>query len=425
MLVWQFVFWSSLAVVIYSYIGYPLLLFLIRTLRKGDRHSYSEAYRPPVCLLISAYNEEKVLRKKIENSLGLNYPQDKLRILVASDGSDDRTVAIAGDYADLGVEVFHRPNRAGKSAVLNEVMNAITEEVVVFTDANSLFAEDAIEKIVSHFENPSIGCVVGKLRYVDKHTTSVSKGEGLYWRYEGLLSMLESSLGSVLVANGSIFGIRRDLFTHLCPEVANDFQLPIDIGSHGYGVVYEPGAVAFERSTIFWQEEFKRKVRIILRGLTGYSLMRGKLKGLRSFQFISHKLLRWLVGPLLFLTLLSNAMLAGESTFFTAALVLQVVLYLAALNGWRVRRTRKPHPLFYVPFYFTMVNLAAVVAVKKFLSGERQSTWDKAESARLSPVGSPGLGVVSELKPHFTRSPALRRSGGVEPSEITEKIAKS
>ena len=113
-MVWQFVFWLSLAVVIYSYIGYPLLLFLIRTLRKGDRYPYSEAYRPPVCLLISAYNEEKVLRKKIENSLGLNYPQDKLRILVASDGSDDRTVEIAGDYADLGIEVFHRPKRSGK-----------------------------------------------------------------------------------------------------------------------------------------------------------------------------------------------------------------------------------------------------------------------------------------------------------------------
>jgi biofilm PGA synthesis N-glycosyltransferase PgaC len=422
---WQFVFWSSLAVVIYSYIGYPLLLFLIRALRNGDRYLYSDDYRPPVCLLISAYNEEKVLRKKIENSLSLNYPHDKLRILVASDGSDDRTVAIAEDYADLGVEVFHGNQRSGKSAVLNDVMNSITEDVVVFTDANSLFAEDAIEKIVSHFENPGIGCVVGKLRYVDKHTTSVSKGEGLYWRYEGLLSMLESSLGSVLVANGSIFGIRRDLFTELCPAVANDFELPIEIGSRGYGVVYEPGAMAFERSTIFWHEEFKRKVRIIVRGLTGYSLMRKKLRGFRSFQFFSHKLLRWVIGPLLFLTLLSNVMLARESVFCAMTLALQVALYLAALNGWRVRRTRKPHALFYVPFYFTMVNLAAVVAIMKFLSGERQSTWDKAESARLSPVGSPGLGVVSEFKPHLAKRPALQRAGGIKPAEITEKIAKN
>lgn len=418
---WQFVFWSSLAIVLYSYIGYPLLLFFIKVLRRNGRYASNNDYRPTVCLLISAYNEEKVLRKKIENSLGLNYPNDKLRVLVASDGSDDRTVAIAGDYEDLGVEVFHRHQRTGKSAVLNDVMESIEEEVVVFTDANSLFAEDAIEKLVSHFQNPNIGCVVGKLRYVDKHTTSVSKGEGLYWRYEGLLSRLESSLGSVLVANGSIFAIRRDLFTKLCPEVANDFQLPIEIGSRGYGVLYESEAMAFERSAIFWQEEFKRKVRIVLRGLTGYSLMRKKLAGLRSFQFFSHKLLRWVIGPLLFVALASNVMLVGESSFYSVMLALQVVFYLAALNGWRVRRARKPHPLFYVPFYFTMVNLAAGVALAKFLSGERQSTWDKAESARLTPVH----GVVSDLKPHLQKRSVLRRAGNVEHTEITEKIAKN
>jgi len=413
---WQFLFWSSLAVVLYSYIGYPLLLFLIRTLKKGDRYPYLDDYRPPVCLLISAYNEEKVLRKKIENSLSLDYPRDKLRILVASDGSDDRTVAIAQDYADLGVEVFHRHQRSGKSAVLNEVLKTINEEVVVFTDANCLFAEDAVAKIVTHFQNPKIGCVVGKLRYVDKHTTSVSKGEGLYWRYEGLLSQLESSLGSVLVANGSIFGIRRELFAELYPSVANDFELPIDIGSRGYGVVYEPNALALERSTIFWQEEFSRKVRIIVRGLTGYSLLRKKLRGFRGFQFFSHKLLRWVIGPILFVAFFSNAILAPGSTFYTVTFVLQVGLYLAALNGWRVRRTRKPHPVFYVPFYFTMVNLAAVVAIKKFLAGERQSTWDKAESARLSPVASPGVGVVTELEPHLTQNPSLQRTGRVGPA---------
>ncbi|UCH82816.1 MAG: hypothetical protein JSW50_10080, partial [Candidatus Latescibacterota bacterium] len=256
-------------------------------------------------------------------------------------------------------------------------------------------------------------------------TTSVSKGEGLYWRYEGLLSRLESSLGRVLVANGSIFGIRRDLFAELYPSVANDFELPIDIGSRGYGVVYEPGALAFERSTIFWEEEFKRKIRIIVRGLTGYSLLRKKLRGFRRFQFFSHKLLRWGIGPLLFFTFMANVALSRDSVFYTLTLLLQVGLYLAALNGWRVRRTRKPHPVYYVPFYFTMVNLAAVVAIAKFLSGERQSTWDKAESARLSPVGSPALRVVTELKPHLTKQPSPQRAKGIEPAEIAEKIAKN
>ncbi|UCG51132.1 MAG: glycosyltransferase family 2 protein [Candidatus Latescibacterota bacterium] len=425
MLVWQFVFWSSLAVVLYSYIGYPLILFLIRKLKRRDRHVYDADYCPSVCLLISAYNEERVIRKKIENSLSLDYPKERYTILVASDGSDDHTVAITEDYQDLGIKLYHRRNRSGKSAVLNDVMKSIGADIVVFTDANSLFAEDALRKIVARFQNPKIGCVVGKLRYVDRHTSSVSKGEGLYWKYEGKLSVLESSLESVLVANGSIFGIRRELFTKLCPEVANDFQIPIEIGSRGYGVVYEPEAVAFETSTVFWQEEFHRKVRIIVRGLTGYSMLRKKLRGFRAWQFFSHKLLRWVIGPLLFLILLSNAMLLEGSSFYALTLGLQLALYLAALNGWRVRRTRKPHPLFYVPFYFTMVNLAAVVAIAKFLSGERQSTWVKAESARFTPARAPEGGVVSELKPIASNEASLQKTDPIESADVAEKVAKN
>jgi biofilm PGA synthesis N-glycosyltransferase PgaC len=422
---WQFVFWSSVSVVLYCYIGYPLILFLAEKFGRRARPARQAGDYPTVCLLISAFNEEKVLRKKIENSLSLDYPKGKLSILVASDGSTDRTVSIARDYDDLGVELFHRPVRSGKSAVLNEALKKVRSDIVVFTDANSMFAEDSLKRLVKHFDDPKIGCVVGKLRYVDGRSTSVSKGEGLYWRYEGMLSVLESSLGSVLVANGSIFAIRRELHPELYPEVANDFQIPIEIGAKGHHVVYEPEAVAFEHSTIFWQEEFQRKVRIIVRGLAGFSKLRGKIRGFRRFQFVSHKLLRWAIGPLMFLVLASNVVLARASVFYTLTLTAQLFLYLAALNGWRMKRTRKPHPLFYLPFYFSMVNLAAAVAILKFVSGERQRVWEKAESARFAPAGAQAQGVVTALRPLAKRDASLGRARVIDPAEVTEKVAKN
>jgi hypothetical protein len=229
----------------------------------------------------------------------------------------------------------------------------------------------------------------------------------------------------VLVANGSIFAIRRGLEPELYPEVANDFQIPIEIGAMGHGVVYEPEAVAFEHSTMFWQEEFQRKVRIIVRGLAGFWKLRGKIRGTRRWQFVSHKLLRWAVGPIMFVALVSNMVLSRDSVFFTLTLVAQLFLYIAALVGWRMKKTRKPHPLFYLPFYFSMVNLAAVVAIAKFMSGERQRVWEKAESARLTPAGAPAQGVVTALRPLAKREASLGRARAIDPAEVTEKVAKS
>lgn len=385
---WQFVFWACVATIAYSYIGYPLILFVISKLRRPRAAiaPLSEEDYPTVCLIISAYNEEKVLRKKIENSLDLDYPSGKLTVCVASDGSDDGTVSIANEYREQGVMLYHRSERSGKSAVLNEVVKELDQDVVVFTDANTFFEKAALLKLVRHFQDSTIGCVVGKLRYVDRHTTAVGKSEGVYWRYEGKISVLESSLRNVLVANGSIFGIRRTLFVELYPEVANDFQMPLDISNQGYAVVYEPEAVALERATIFWHEEFERKVRIVLQGLSGFVKLRRKYHGFKLWQFVSHKLVRWFVGPLMFVALLANAILAEGSAFYAVVLGLQLLLVAAAIGGWRTRRSRRPHPFLYLPAYFIMVNVAAVIAMSRYLSGERLATWDKAESARFAPA---------------------------------------
>ena len=418
---WQFVFWLSLAAIAYTYIGYPLVLFLMTRLTRRHESPFESDELPSVCLVISAFNEEKIIRKKIENSLGLDYPKDRFSILVASDGCDDETCGIAREYEDHGVELFHLQQRTGKSAVLNVAVQQRTEDIVIFTDANSIFADDAITKLVRHFQDPAIGCVVGKLRYIEEEASSVGKGEGVYWRYESTLSQLESSLRSTLVANGSIFGIRRQLFPHLHADIANDFQIPVEIASEGHGVIYEPAAVACEPSTIFWEEEFKRKVRIVLRGLTGFARMRNRFYGFRLWQFVSHKLLRWNVGPMLFVNLLANVMLMEGSVFFTVTFTAQMLFYLLAANGWRMRLTRKPHLLFYIPFYFTMVNLAALVAMAKFISGERQSVWEKSESARVAPASSNGGNTIA-FRPRVEK-PALA-SEGLD-TIPTEKVAKS
>jgi cellulose synthase/poly-beta-1,6-N-acetylglucosamine synthase-like glycosyltransferase len=240
--------------------------------------------------------------------------------------------------------------------------------------------------MAARFAEPEVGCVVGKLMYVETGSTAVGRGESVYWRYEGVVSSLESKLKSVLVANGSIFAARRELLRELYDDVANDFQIPMDIGERGYGVVYEGRARAVERTTVYWQEEFDRKVRIILRGLTGFSRMRHRIRGMRLWQFWSRKLLRWMVGFFLLAALGANVVLAGDSLFYTLTLALQAVFYFAAINGWLTRGTKKPRRSLYVPFYFTMVNASAAVAIVRFLFGHRQRVWDKAESTRVGVV---------------------------------------
>lgn len=378
---WHFLFWASIGTILYSYLGYAVALYVMGLFRRRREARANEASLPSICLVISAFNEEKVIRQKIENSLTLEYPREKKRILVASDGSIDRTVAIARDYDDLGIEVFESKLRTGKSAVLNDVIAERTEDVIVFTDANSLFEIDALTKLCERFADPEVGCVVGRLCYLEEGRSTVGRSESAYWRYEGIMSRLESRIGSVLVANGSIFAARRSLIAELYPEVANDFQIPMDVAAAGGRVVYEPAALALEHSARHWHEEFGRKSRIILRGLTGFGLLRGRIPGLRMWQFWSHKMLRWMVGVFLFLALIANIALAGSATFYTATLVGQLLFYLAAFAGWR-RKSATRMKLLYIPFYFVMVNAAALIAMLRYLVGQRQAVWEIAESTR-------------------------------------------
>jgi biofilm PGA synthesis N-glycosyltransferase PgaC len=379
-LVFKLLFFITLGCILYSYAGYPLVLLVMGIFRRGKKGESEQRY-PSVALIISAYNEERIIREKIENSLKLDYPRDRLRIIVASDGSIDATNEIVREYELQGVQLRAFEKREGKSATLNRSVLGIEEEIIIFSDANSFYQENAIKQLVHGFMDQQVGCVVGRLIYLD-NLSYVGRGEGIYWRYESYLNKLESRLGSVLVATGTIFAIRRELFRPVMQDVANDFQLPAEVASQGYSVVYEPEAIAYEQSTYFCKEEFSRKRRIIVRGLTGYRHLRGHFGGaFRTFQFISRKMLRWWVGPMLPLLYLSSIALIGELPFLVIFL-LQTLFYLLAAVGAMLRRGVVKSRLFLVPFYFVIVNIAALAAIVTYFAGHRLSSWEKAETTR-------------------------------------------
>lgn len=371
---------SIIGVVLYAYAGYPFVLYVLGLFR-GRRIRRDESYNPRVILIISAHNEERIIREKIENSLALDFPKDKLKIVVASDGSNDRTNEIAREYEGHGVVLKAFERREGKSATLNRAVLGLEGDVLVFSDANAFYREDAIRMLVRNLADDDIGCVVGKLVYLSNHSY-VGKGESLYWRYESFLNGLESRVKSVLVGTGTIFAIRRELFFPLAKDVANDFQLPAEVASRGYGVVYEGGAVAYEKSTFFFREEFARKRRIIVRGLTGFRALRGSFGGaFRIFQFISRKLIRWSVGPLMPVLYAANALLLADP-IFRALFVLQNVFYVLAIAGALLRRGGVQSKILFIPFYFVMVNAASFAAIVTYLGGNRLASWEKAETTR-------------------------------------------
>jgi biofilm PGA synthesis N-glycosyltransferase PgaC len=371
---------SILGVVIYAYAGYPLVLYVLGLLRRR-RILRDESYNPRVILIISAHNEERIIREKIENSLALDYPKDRLKIVVASDGSSDRTNEIAREYESHGVVLKAFERREGKSATLNRAVLGLEGDVLVFSDANAFYREDAIRMLVRNLADEDIGCVVGKLVYLSNHSY-VGKGESLYWRYESFLNGLESRIRSVLVGTGTIFAVRRELFFPLAKDVANDFQLPAEVASRGYGVVYEGSAVAYEKSAFFFHEEFARKRRIIVRGLTGFRVLKGNFGGaFRIFQFISRKLIRWCVGPLMPALYAANILLLADPVF-RALFVLQNAFYVLAIVGALLRRGGVQSRILFIPFYFVMVNAASFAAIVTYIGGNRLSSWEKAETTR-------------------------------------------
>lgn len=371
-----FLFWICALSIIYPFVCYPLALFFLGLILAKNVHKAD--ITPTVSLIIATYNEKRVIRQRLENALALDYPKDKLEIVIASEATDG-TNEIVEEYISRGVILKAFPGREGKPSTLYRTVPHTRGEILVFSDANALCKADAIRKLVRSFHDPRIGCVSGRLEYVDPRPATGDTGEGLYWKHEMLLKNLESNLFSLLGANGSIYALRRNLYLPLSKERGDDFELPIQVALQGFGVVLEPEAISIEESAPSISQEFERKVRIISWVIeSALILLWEAIKGKRwllVFQLVSHKILRWLAPFFLFGLLLAN-LGSGFTLFYRMALLAQIILYCAGAAGcigeklgvrlWRVIR------LFY---YFCAINLASLLSWYNFVSRKRQKLW--------------------------------------------------
>ena len=371
------VFWAALLIVVYTYLLYPVLIWFLTVARKAPDYAPLAEW-PDLSLIIAAYNEEAVLRAKLENALALDYPDEKLDIIVVSDESSDDTDSIAAEFAERGVRLFRVGKRGGKTQAQNAGVELASGRFLVFSDANSMYAPDALKRLMAPFADERIGCVCGELQYANPEDGGVGKGEGAYWRYEQFLKQRESLLSSTLGANGAIYALRRELFEELGSEIISDFVMPIRVWRQGYRVLYESKAIAVEHSGGSFGDEYGRRRRIITRSLHGLWTQRGVLNPFAHFffalQMFSHKVLRWLVPVLLLVALLVNIPLAANS-LYRLLLVVQIIFYaLAVLGNILPERLSRLFP-FYVPAYFCAINFGALLGLVHFLTGRRDRIW--------------------------------------------------
>lgn len=373
-------FWTAILLISYVYLGYPLLLRALTALVGGKEVARGEI-EPRVTLMISAYNEERVMGEKLRNSLALDYPKEKLEILVVSDCSTDRTDEIVRGFSSQGVVLNRMETRRGKTWGLNESVPKSSGEILLFSDANALYRSDAVQKLVRNFHDPEVGCVTGESQYIDTDRSSVGWQEDCYWNYERLLKIDETWRGSMVGSDGAIFAIRRGLYEPLHESDINDFVVPLQIVKKGFRCVYEPEAVCKERGTVRYEEEFRRKVRVVNRSVYALRKMKGLLNPFRfgwfSFQLLSHKVLRWCMPIWLGVLLLSNLALSGRGGFYRLSLYAQGFFYMLALAGGGLSTFRmKGIRIITIPYYFCMVNTAAFCGIMKGLMGRVQVIWN-------------------------------------------------
>jgi poly-beta-1,6-N-acetyl-D-glucosamine synthase len=383
-------FWISLAVLFYSYLGYGLILYGLVQIKRafyGRRHRYNQTpdQLPAVTVLIAAFNEQDYIVEKIQNTLSLNYPADKLKILVVTDGSSDQTPELVRRYP--AITLLHQPERQGKIAAVQRAMPYVFTELVVFTDANTMLNKDAILNLIRHYQDIKVGAVAGEKRILSREKEAAnSAGEGIYWRYESALKRWDSELYSVVGAAGELFSIRKSLFEHVPPDtLIEDFYLTLRIAQKGYRVKYEPEAYALEGPSASVAEELKRKIRIAAGGIQAVVRLKALLNpfkyGLLSFQYISHRVLRWTLAPLaLLVLLLANVALAWEGqVFYQAVLLLQVLFYSSAVLGRVCETQQLKIKAFFVPYYFFIMNYAVYKGFIRFLKGSQSVLWEKAK----------------------------------------------
>jgi biofilm PGA synthesis N-glycosyltransferase PgaC len=384
-------FWLGVLIILYTYLGYGIVIYMISKIKSHKTPAPASAENlPEVTLIIAAYNEEDFIVSKIANTLALDYPVEKLSIFFVTDGSSDSTPEIVSQFSDI--TLFHEAARKGKIHAVNRVMHFVKTPIVIFSDANTFLNREAIKNIVRHYTDKNVGGVAGEKRIYKKEADNASgAGEGLYWKYESFLKKKDSEVYSVVGAAGELFSVRTELFEEPAENIIiEDFYLSLSIAAKGYRFVYEPEACATETASASVEEEWKRKVRISAGGFQAMiklgHLLNPLKYGMLSFQYISHRVLRWTLAPLFLpIVLLCNIWLASQgSVFFAFTLLAQIAFYGLAFLGYLNRNKNVSIKGFFVPYYFCVMNLSVYAGLYRYLKGKQSAVWEKSQRAVAS-----------------------------------------
>jgi cellulose synthase/poly-beta-1,6-N-acetylglucosamine synthase-like glycosyltransferase len=381
-------FWIGLAIIVYTYFGYGALLFILISVKRLFKKPpiYSNDFEfPTVTLLIAAYNEETLIVEKIHNTLALAYPKEKLQVIVITDGSTDLTRSKVSEFKNI--VSLHKNERAGKMAAIKRAVPYISGEVIVFTDANTFLNKLAVKELVKHYQNVQVGAVAGEKRIlVEESADASSAGEGFYWKYESLLKRWDYEMYSNVGAAGELFSIRTELFVPIeADTIIDDHMIAMRIAEKGYIIAYEPRAYAMETASANSREELKRKIRIAAGGIQ--SILRLKKAAnpfyypMLTFQYISHRVLRWTITPILLpIVFLLNGAISfhSESIFYRALFLTQVLFYGLSIVGLYFERKNIRVKALFIPFYFCMMNYAVIAGIIRYSKKEQSAAWEKS-----------------------------------------------
>ena len=392
MLTLKILFWAMLLIVFYTYLGYGILLYIIIRLKRLFWGKPQEAVLPPdeelpdMTLLICAYNEEDVVAEKMKNTLAIDYPKDKFRIMWVTDGSNDHTNELLKAYPE--VDIVFSPERRGKSAALKHGLRELKTRYVAFTDANTMLNAGALKEIARQFMDPTVGCVSGEKRVVAKKDGDMAaKGEGLYWKYESTLKRWDSELYSTMGAAGELYAIDPTLVKEVPDEaLLDDFMMSMYVVQAGKRIAYAPDAYAQEYGSANIFEESKRKRRIAAGGLQSIWWLRSMLNPLRqplvTFQYVSHRVLRWSITPVAMIILFAVniiLVLMGAGLFYSIFLALQLLFYLIALTGWISSRYGHKNKILYTIYYFVFMNINVFRGMAYLRTHGKSGAWEKAK----------------------------------------------
>ena len=382
----EIAFWTCLGLVAYIYAGYPVCVFILTLFWR--RNVRKAAIEPRVTVVISAFNEEREIGHTLANKLSQEYPADRLDVLVVSDGSTDRTDAIVKGFTERNpgrVAFLRQEPRQGKTQAINQALAHATAEIVVFADANSIYAPNAIRMLVRNFAEPTVGYVTGNMVYTNPAESAIGEGSGSYMSYENILRALETRLGSVVGVDGGVDAIRRELYAPMRSDQLPDFVLPLCVVEQDRRVVYEPDAMVYEAALSTATEEFRMRVRVSLRALWALYDKRNLLNPFRyplfAWQLISHKVLRYMAFMPIAGLFMFNVLALGQHGFYAGFMVLQGLGYGLAALGHAFRRSGMGASRLLAPYYFVVLNLACVLAFWKFVSGQKMVLWNPRKGA--------------------------------------------